>query len=112
MIIVFLVILIVALIIANILVSVSRQRKRHERGFANTDIESDSSTEMSYSETPEVLTNPVDELKENNALLQGSLQATNKKLDLLNDRVSSMEKVLMNLVQKKLDDETSDETHY
>ena len=101
---IFLVVLIVALIIANILVSVSRNRRASERGFTNP--------QLGYSEEPEVVITKVDELKENNALIQGSLQATNKKLDLLNERLSMVEKIVMNMVQKKLDNETDDQTKY
>ena len=101
MILIFLIVLIVALIIANILVSVSKRRKTIERAFVNPTLE--------YSNEVEVMPTKIDELRENNALLQGSLQATNRKLDMLNERVSLVEKIVMNMVQKKLDEDTDDE---
>jgi len=104
MILIFLFVLIVALIIANILVSFSMERKAksNEKGFANPPLE--------YVEEPEVVSASVANLQENNALLQGSLQATNKKLELLNERVANIEKIVMSMIQKRLDDETNDET--
>jgi len=101
MILIFLIVLIVALIIANILVSVSKRSKTIERAFVNPTLE--------YSNEVEVMPTKIDELRENNALLQGSLQATNRKLDMLNERVSLVEKIVMNMVQKKLDEDTDDE---
>jgi len=98
MIIVFLIILIMALILANILVSASRQRKTEansytaERGFANP--------ALNFVE-PEVITH-VQNLNENTALMAGSIAATNKKLELLNERVSVIEKVMSQLVEKKI----------
>ena len=106
MLLIFLVVLIVALIIANIVVFVSKGRKTspNERGFTNT--------ELDYVHEPEVVTTKVNELRENNALIQGSLQATNIKLEMLNERGASVEKIVMNMIQAKLDDETEDQTKY
>ncbi len=98
MIIVFLIILVAALIIANILVSISRQRRTEEKilsaekGLINPS--------LNYVE-PEVITH-VQNLNENTALMQGSILATNKKLELLNERVSLIEKIVTQLVEKKI----------
>jgi len=92
---VFLIILIVTLIIANILVSITMPKKRSEKGFANP------TTGIEHYENPEIV-EKVENLTENTALIQGSLQATNKKLDLLNQRVSTLEQVLIAVGKDKL----------
>ena len=96
MIIVFLIVLIMALIIANMLVSIAKPRKGEEKGFANPYYES--------AEIPEVI-EKIDGLHENTALIKGALSATNQKLELLNQRVSTLEKVLMTLSIEKIRDE-------
>ena len=90
MILVFLVILIVALIIANILISFIKPR-RSERAFLNP----------TETEEPEVI-DKVNYLHENTTLMRGSLTATNKKLDMLNERMNSLEKVVMKIVEEKI----------
>jgi|GEM_PF-1512160 len=98
MIIVFLIILIMALVIANILVSASRQRKEEEKNFAAE--KGFANPSFNYIE-PEVITH-VQNLNENTALMQGSISATNKKLELLTQRVSIIEKIMTQLVEKKI----------
>ena len=95
MIFVFLIVLIMALIIGNLLISVVRPRRKAERGFANPSTD--------YAEVPEVIEH-MQNLHENTALIQGSLQATNRKIDLLNNRVIALEKVVTELVQEKIED--------
>jgi hypothetical protein len=95
MILIFLLILVVALVIANVLVSIAKPKKRSEKGFANP------TTEIEHYENPEIV-EKVENLTENTALIQGSLQATNKKLDMLNQRVSTLEQVLIAVGKDKL----------
>jgi len=92
MIFVFLIILIVALIVANLLIKVSKPRKQ-ERGFANPSSD--------FAEDPEVI-EKVENIHENTALIQGSLQATNRKIEMINDRLSTLEKVVMTVVEGKI----------
>jgi len=82
-----------ALIIANILVSTAKPKKSQEKGFTNP------STEIV--ETPEVI-EKMQDLHENNMLVQGSIQATNKKIYLLNERVSALEKAVSSIIEKKI----------
>jgi len=98
MIIVFLIILVMTLIIANILVSISKQRREEEKNF--TSEKGFANPSLNYIE-PEVITH-VQNLNENTALMQGSIAATNKKLELLNERVSIIEKIITQLVEKKI----------
>jgi len=90
MIIVFLIVLIIALIIANILISVARP-KNNEKGFAYPPEET---------LEPEVVN---DSYNENALMIQGAITATNKKLDLLNQRVITLETIIATLVQEKID---------
>jgi LPS O-antigen subunit length determinant protein (WzzB/FepE family) len=92
MILVFLIILIAALIIANIMVSLL-EPKKSEKAFINP----------LEPEEPEVI-EQMNNLHENTALMRGSLNATNKKLDMLNERVNSLEKIVMTMVEEKITD--------
>jgi len=83
-----------ALIIANILVSTTKPKKSQEKGFANPSPET--------VETPEVI-EKMQNLHENSMLVQGSIQATNKKIYLLNERVSALEKAVTSMIEKKID---------
>ncbi|MCX6803085.1 MAG: hypothetical protein NTY48_00775 [Candidatus Diapherotrites archaeon] len=93
MIIVFLVVLIMALIIANVLVSAAKPKKTGEKGFANPYYES--------AEIPEVI-DQIDSIHENTALIKGALAATNQKIELINSRVTTLEKVVMTITQQKI----------
>ncbi len=100
MILVFLIILIMALIIANILIAAVKPRNAGEKGFANpTDYQI---------EEPEVIVEHLTGLKENHAILTGAITATNKKMDLLNERLTTLEKVVMAITQQKLSEKKSD----
>jgi hypothetical protein len=100
MILVFLIILIMALIIANILIASIKPRDGAEKGFANpTDY---------AAEEPEVIVTHLTGLKENNALLNGAITATNRKMDLINERLTTLEKVVMTITQQKLSEKKSD----
>ncbi|MFA5931535.1 MAG: hypothetical protein WC821_04460 [archaeon] len=101
MIIVFLVILIMALIIANILISSVKPQKQQEKGFAYPGQDSD------YIENPEVI-EKVNNLHENTALIQGSLQSTNKKMEIISERLSTLEKVVMTIVETKIGEKEKD----
>jgi len=93
MIIVFLIVLIMALIIANVLVSAARPRKSAEKGFANTATE--------YIDDPEVL-QAMQNVHESTAMLHGSIHAVNAKLNLLNERVTTLEKVVSGMINEKI----------
>jgi hypothetical protein len=90
MIIVFLIVLIIALVLANLLVSVAREKK-NEKGFAYP-------AENTYE--PEVIRN--DDYQETAIILQGAVNATNKKIELLNQRLSTLEKVVLEIVDEKV----------
>lgn len=94
MIIVFLIVLIIALIIANMLISTAYPKKT-EKGFVKV-------FEDQETITPEVIDN-ITQIKENNMMIQGSLQATNKKVEMINERLATLEKVMITMVEKKLE---------
>ena len=94
MILVFLFILVITLIIANILVNAAYPKKS-EKGF----VEPFRNEEETIH--PEVIDN-INDIKENNMIIQGSLQATNKKVEMLNERISTLEKVVITMVEKKV----------
>ncbi len=94
MIIVFLVVLAVALILANLLITTAYPKK-NEKGFVEPFDESESLH-------PEVIDN-ITEIKENNMIIQGSLQATNKKVEMINERLATLEKVVITMVERKID---------
>ena len=96
MIIVFLIVLIMALIIANMLISVAKPNKTKEKGYANPYYED--------VQIPEVI-DKIDYLHENTALIKGTLTATNQKIDLLNNRVSTLEKVVTAISAQKIKEE-------
>jgi len=83
-----------ALILANILVSATKPRKSQEKGFTNPS--------NGIIETPEVM-EKMQNLHENNMLVQGSVQATNRKVYLLNERVSALEKAVSSMIEKKIE---------
>jgi flagellar basal body-associated protein FliL len=96
MIIVFLFILIVALVIANILIGAAYPKKNSEKGF----VEPFENEEAIH---PEVVNN-INDIKENTMIIQGSLQATNKKVEMLNERLATLEKVVITMVENKISD--------
>jgi len=93
MIIVFLFVLVVALVIANMLITVAYPKK-NEKGF----VEPFEDRETIH---PEVIDN-ISEIKENNMIIQGSLQATNKKVEMINERLATLEKVVITMVETKI----------
>lgn len=103
MIIVFLIVLIMALIIANFLVSTIRPKTsytNYELGLSNPAYE--------IIEEPEVI-QTIGDLKENTSLMQGAINATARKLDMINERINNLEKVVMELVEKKIKEPTENE---
>jgi len=96
MIFVFLIILVVALILANLLITASKPKKQ-ERGFANPSSD--------FAEDPEVI-EKVENIHEKAVLIQGSIQATNRKIEMINDRLSTLEKVVMTVVEGKISSQT------
>lgn len=95
MIIVFMIVLAIALVLANILITAAYPKKS-ERGF----VEPFSNDEVIH---PEVVDN-ITQIKENNMIIQGSLQATNKKVEMINERLATLEKVIITMVEKKIDE--------
>jgi len=95
MIIIFLFVLAVALVIANILITTAYPKKS-EKGF----VEPFSDNEVLQ---PEIMNN-LTEIKENNMIIQGSLQATNKKVEMINERVATLEKVIITMVEKRVEE--------
>lgn len=95
MIIIFLFVLVVALIIANMLITAAYPKKS-EKGFVEPFQDSEAIQ-------PEVIEN-LNDIKENNMMIQGSLQATNKKVEMLNERLATLEKVVITMVEKKIND--------
>lgn len=91
MILIFLVILIVTLMIANVLVSSARPAQK-ERGFTNPAYET--------IDDPEVIENGA--VTETALLVRGNITATNKKIELLSERLNTIEKVVMTLVEGKV----------
>lgn len=93
MIVVFLIVLIMALIIANMLIGLARPRHTEEKGIVDP--------YGDFAEVPEVI-EKIDNLHENTSVIKGSLAATNQKLDLLNQRVSTLENVVMTVTAQKI----------
>jgi len=93
MIIVFLIVVIVALVIANVALAIIKPKKVSQRGHIN--IGSDAIE-------PEIV--PVlNEISEQHALVSGSVEASNKKIELINKRLNTLESVVTTMVEKKLD---------
>lgn len=97
MILIFLFVLAIALIIANILIGAAYPKKT-ERGFIEP-----FENEENQAVQPEVINN-INDIKENTLIIQGSLQATNKKVEMLNERLATLEKVVITMVEKKISD--------
>lgn len=95
MIIIFLFVLAVALVIANILIGAAYPKK-NQKGF----VEPFENEETLH---PEVVNN-INDIKENTMIIQGSLQATNKKVEMLNERLATLEKVVITMVENKIND--------
>lgn len=95
MIVVFLIVLIMALIIANMLVSAAKPKKTAQSGLDGGE------GGESIAQVPEVIEH-LENIHENTALIKGGLAATNQKIELLNKRVSTLEKVTMTLTAQKL----------
>lgn len=94
MIIVFLFVLIVTLVIANILIGAAYPKKG-EKGF----VEPFENEETLH---PEVVNN-LNDIKENTMIIQGSLQATNKKVEMINERLATLEKVVITMVESRIE---------
>jgi len=97
MIIIFLVVLIVALILANIFVRILRKDKKpHYLKEQNT-------VTVRNEIIPEVITH-IETIHEKNALVEGNLSATNRKLGLINERVANLEKAVSEMAEIKIGD--------
>ncbi|MFA6269120.1 MAG: hypothetical protein WCW13_01700 [archaeon] len=96
MILIFLTALIAVLIIANIFITSIVPKKAKEKEFY------DPATE--YVETAQVIPTPT-EINENALITQGSIRAVNKKVELINQRLSTLENVVMTIVEKKISSE-------
>jgi len=89
-----------ALIIANMLIAIVKPKNSSEKGFANP---------TNYlAEEPEIIIEHLSGLKENTAILSGAINATNKKIELLNDRLNTIENVVMTLTQQKLSEKNEE----
>lgn len=91
--------LIVALIIGNILISLIEPTRKQKYSYVTT-------TNTTYAQEPEIIEH-MENQRENNALIRGSLTATNKKIEILTQRVSILEKVLMSITEEKIEQENS-----
>jgi hypothetical protein len=98
MIIVFLIVLAIALVLANILITAAYPKK-NEKGFVEPFNNNNNNTNEVFQ--PEVIDN-ITQIKENNMIIQGSLQATNKKVEMINERLATLEKVIITMVEKKI----------
>ena len=96
MIIIFLIVLIVALIFANIFVRILRkERKPH---YLAEPVAQDTSVAI----VPEVITH-LEGIHEKNAMVEGNLSATSRKLELVNERVANLERAVSEMAEIKLE---------
>ena len=97
----YLAVFIVALILANVLIIVAKPKRK---AFASSDTAEGSADEGAgtYVEQPEVIT-ALEEMDERHSLVQGSLQATNRKIDILNGRLSEVEKAVSGMIETRVD---------
>jgi hypothetical protein len=94
-IIIFLVVLIIALIFANIFIRILRKdRKPHY-------LKEQVPTARQTAVIPEVITH-IETIHEKNAMVTGNLTATNRKLELVNDRVANLERAVSEIAEIKI----------
>ncbi|MEK6959334.1 MAG: hypothetical protein AABW59_04800 [archaeon] len=91
MIFVYLIVFIVALVLANIFVAVAVPKSN-----------SYTPKEEKQGLEPEVV-EVINAIDERHAITKGSLEATNRKLMVMNDRVNTMEKALSEVIKKKME---------
>ena len=95
MIIIFLIVLIVALILANIFIRIIRKdRKPH---YLKEPVVQSASVTI----VPEVITH-LEGIHEKNAMVEGNLSATSRKLELVNERVGNLERAVSEMAEIKL----------
>ena len=96
----YLAVFIVALILANVLIIVAKPKKRAP--VSGTGASAGSAEDGSaIVEHPEVITALAD-MDERHSLVQGSLQATNQKLGILNDRLTEVEKAVSGIIETRM----------
>jgi len=90
MILIFLAVFIVALIIANVLIAI--KPKEETKMFQR---------EVVKETQPEII-KVSSHIEEKNALMQGSINATNQKLNLFNERMTNLERAVSTVAEKQL----------
>ena len=96
MIIIFLIVIVVALIIANVFVRILRKdRKSH---YLSDPVGETVKTTV----VPEVITH-IETIQEKNAMVEGNLSATSRKLELVNERVANLERAVSDMAELKLE---------
>jgi len=92
----YLIVFIVALIIANILVAIARPKRRSSN-------ESDSYSEGNNSyEVQSDLVNALQSIDQKHSITQGAISATQQKLNILNDRLTSVEQAVSGIIENKM----------
>jgi len=95
MIIIFLIVLIVALILGNIFVRIVRKdRKPH---YLKEPIAQPTNVAV----VPEVITH-IETIHQKNAMVEGNLSATSRKLELVNERVANLERAVSDMAEIKI----------
>ena len=97
MILIFLIVLVVALALANIFVRLTKKDRK------TTQIQK---TEVIHTIEPEIV-GVFDTINEKNALIEGNVSATKRKLDLVNERVSTLERAVSELAEIKINNNKS-----
>ena len=99
---IFLIVLITALVFANIFVRILRKdRKPHY-------LKEQVSVPRQIEIVPEVITH-IETIHEKNAMVVGNLTATNRKLELVNERVANLERAVSEMAEIKIgNDKTID----
>jgi len=96
----YLVIFVVALVIANILVVLAKPKKKFF-AFEAQPAQEINSTENTYTEHPEVIT-ALQDMDQRHSLVQGSLNATHQKLNILNNRLTEVEKAVTGIIETRM----------
>jgi hypothetical protein len=96
----YLAVFIVALILANIFIIVAKPKKRASAAEAEASLEAGNGG-SAYVEHPEVIT-ALQDMDEKHSLVQGSLQATNQKLGILNGRLTEVERAVSGIIETRM----------
>ena len=93
---IYLIVFIVALVVANIFIAAAKPKRK-----STAPMDSDLDDTGGYSVQTEIV-NALESIDQKHSATQGAISATQQKLNILNDRLASVEKAVTGIIENKV----------